>query len=99
MNQNGQNHTVVAAQDLRKELRMGQVTVHALRSATLTVRAGEFVSIMGPSGSGKSTLLGLLGGLDLPSGGHLWIDGVDIATLNERSLTRLRNEKSSSSLT
>jgi putative ABC transport system ATP-binding protein len=72
---------------------MGQVTVRALREATLNVRAGEFLGIMGPSGSGKSTLLGLIGGLDTPSAGRVLIDGVDITNLNERALTRIRNEK------
>jgi putative ABC transport system ATP-binding protein len=72
---------------------MGQVTVQALRHATLNVCAGEFLSIVGPSGSGKSTLLGLIGGLDTPTAGRVWIDGADITELNERALTRIRNEK------
>lgn len=84
---------IVQAQDLRKDLQMGQVTVRALREATLNVRAGEFLSIVGPSGSGKSTLLGLIGGLDTPTAGQVLIDGVDITHLNERALTRIRNEK------
>jgi putative ABC transport system ATP-binding protein len=84
---------VVQTQDLRKDLPMGQVTVQALRHATLNVRAGEFLSIVGPSGSGKSTLLGLIGGLDTPTAGRVWIDGADITELSERALTRIRNEK------
>jgi putative ABC transport system ATP-binding protein len=84
---------IVQAQDLRKDLQMGQVTVRALREATLNVRAGEFLGIMGPSGSGKSTLLGLIGGLDTPTAGRVLIDGVDITHLSERALTRIRNEK------
>jgi putative ABC transport system ATP-binding protein len=87
------NRYVVQTQDLRKDLQMGQVTVRALRDASLNVRAGEFLSIMGPSGSGKSTLLGLIGGLDAPTAGRVWIDGVDISDLSERALTRIRNEK------
>ncbi len=84
---------VVETNDLRKDLQMGQVVVQALRGTTLTVKRGEFLSIIGPSGSGKSTLLGLIGGLDSPTSGSVVIDGVDITRLNERALTRIRNEK------
>ncbi len=84
---------VVQAEKLGKDLQMGQVTVHALRDATFTVSRGEVLSIIGPSGSGKSTLLGLIGGLDTPTRGRVAIDGVDITQLNERALTRIRNEK------
>ena len=87
------NRYVVETQDLRKELKMGQVTVHALRGVTMAVRPAEFVSIIGPSGSGKSTLLGLIGGLDVPTEGKVYLDSVDITELTERALTRVRNEK------
>jgi len=87
------NHYVVHVQNATKELKMGQVTVHALRGVTLTVEPGEFLSIIGPSGSGKSTLLGLIGGLDTPTAGKVYIDGTDITDLSERELTRIRNEK------
>ncbi len=90
---NGKSPYVVQTDDLRKDLQMGQVTVNALRGVTLGVRPGEFLSIIGPSGSGKSTLLGLIGGLDTPTAGRVLIDGVDITHLNERALTRIRNEK------
>ncbi len=84
---------VLEATDLHKALRSGEVTVQALRGVNLRVQRGEFVGVIGPSGSGKSTLLGLIGGLDSPSSGVVKIDGVDITRMNERTLTRIRNEK------
>lgn len=84
---------VLEAENLRKDLKMGEVTVHALRGVSLKVARGEFLGIIGPSGSGKSTLLGLIGGLDAPTAGKVYIDGIDITNLNERALTRVRNEK------
>ncbi len=91
--QSNPNGYVVQTQDLRKDLQMGQVTVSALRGVDLQVNRAEFLSIIGPSGSGKSTLLGLIGGLDSPTQGKVYIDGTDITDLNERALTRIRNEK------
>ena len=93
MSASSNSHYVVETQDLRKELKMGQVTVHALRGVTMKVKPAEFLSIIGPSGSGKSTLLGLIGGLDIPTEGKVYLDGVDITELTERALTRVRNEK------
>jgi putative ABC transport system ATP-binding protein len=87
------NGYVLQAIDLRKDLNVGEVTVHALRRVSLDVSNGEFMGIIGPSGSGKSTLLGLIGGLDTPTEGQVLIDGIDITNLNERELTRIRNEK------
>jgi putative ABC transport system ATP-binding protein len=84
---------VVQTFDLHKDLQMGQVTVHALRGVSIMVKRGEFLGMIGPSGSGKSTLLGLVGGLDTPTRGQILIDGLDITRLNERELTRIRNEK------
>jgi putative ABC transport system ATP-binding protein len=84
---------VLRTEDLKKDLKVGEVTVQALRGVSLTVQRGEFMGIIGPSGSGKSTLLGLIGGLDSPTSGKVFIDGTDITNLNERALTRVRNEK------
>jgi ABC-type lipoprotein export system ATPase subunit len=64
-----------------------------VRGISLSVERSEFLGIIGPSGSGKSTLLGMIGGLDTPSGGQVYIDGQDITNLDERALTRVRNEK------
>jgi putative ABC transport system ATP-binding protein len=71
----------------------GKRTVHALRGVSLRIEKGEMVATMGPSGSGKSTLLNIIGGLDRPSDGAVFIDGVEIERLDDDSLTRLRREK------
>ncbi len=86
-------NAVLSVEKLRKDLRMGEVIVHALRGVTFDVMRGEFLGVVGPSGSGKSTLLGLIGGLDSPTAGRIVIDGVDITRMNEAQLTRVRNEK------
>ena len=88
-----QNGHVLRTEDLRKDFQAGEVAVHALRGVSIAIKRGEFLGIIGPSGSGKSTLLGLIGGLDTPTGGQVFIDGTDITHLNERALTRIRNEK------
>ena len=87
------NDLVLRVEDLRKDLQLGEVVVHALRGVSMSVTRGEFMGIIGPSGSGKSTLLGLIGGLDTPTSGKVYIDGTDITNMSERALTRIRNEK------
>jgi ABC-type lipoprotein export system ATPase subunit len=77
---------------LRKEYGQGAGLVRAVDDFDLTVCAGETVAVMGPSGCGKSTLLHLLGGLDRPSGGEIWLDGRRIDQLSERALARLRRD-------
>jgi putative ABC transport system ATP-binding protein len=81
---------VVEAIDLKKTYMLGKVPVDALRGLNLKVERGEFLSILGPSGSGKSTLLNLIGALDKPTSGKLFIDGVDVSTLNDNHLTDIR---------
>lgn len=71
----------------------GFVKVVALKNVSITIRKGEFIAIVGPSGSGKSTLLNLLGALDRPSRGHVFIDDIDIFSLNDSDVARIRNKK------
>ena len=84
---------VIRAVDVKKVYRMGSLEVHALRGATLDVYRGEYLSIMGPSGSGKTTLFNLIGGLDKPTAGKVYIDQVDIAQLDHNELAWLRCRK------
>jgi ABC-type lipoprotein export system ATPase subunit len=84
---------VLAARGLRKDYGKGEGLVRAVDEVDLDVGSGETVAVMGPSGCGKSTLLHLLGGLDRPSGGELWLDGQRIDQLGERALARLRRDK------
>jgi putative ABC transport system ATP-binding protein len=69
-----------------------EVLVYALREVSLTIRAGDFMAIVGPSGSGKSTMLGLLGVLDLPSEGIIRVDGVNVGELDDAGRSRLRGQ-------
>jgi putative ABC transport system ATP-binding protein len=84
---------IVTAVDLRRRFGEGNAAVDALDGVTLELPAGAFTAIMGPSGSGKSTLMHCLAGLDKPTGGTVTIDGVDLATLDDKKLTELRRDK------
>jgi len=82
--------SVLGARGLRKEYGKGEGLVRAVDDVDLDVAHGETVAVMGPSGCGKSTLLHLLGGLDRPSGGELWLAGQRLDQMGERGLARLR---------
>ena len=88
-----QQETVVRTKDVRKIYRMGKVEVHALKGITLDIQVGEYISIMGPSGSGKTTLFNMIGALDKPSSGQVYIDEVDVAQLDAYELAWLRCRK------
>ena len=81
---------VVETAELKKTYILGKVPVNALRGVNLKVEKGDFVAILGPSGSGKSTLLNMIGALDKPSEGKVFINGVDVSTLNDNQLADLR---------
>jgi putative ABC transport system ATP-binding protein len=83
----------IEAVDLRRSLPLGGETVHILNGVSFAVRQNEWVALTGPSGSGKSTLLGIVAGLDSPSSGRILLDGVDVTTLPERELAKIRNTK------
>jgi len=84
------NTHVLGARGLRKQYGQGEGLVRAVDGVDLDVARGETVAVMGPSGCGKSTLLHLLGGLDRPSGGELWLAGRRIDDSGERALARMR---------
>jgi putative ABC transport system ATP-binding protein len=84
---------VVDAQNLAKVYTMGEVEVHALRNASVRIKAGEVVGIMGPSGSGKSTLMNILGALDRPTSGSYALDGEEVSQMNDERLADVRNRR------
>jgi putative ABC transport system ATP-binding protein len=81
---------VLQADDLRKEYQLGSNRVNALAGVDFLVEKGEFVAIMGPSGSGKSTLLHMIGGLDQPSGGEVFLAGARLSQMKDKKVTLLR---------
>ena len=84
---------IIRAEDLAKKYMMGDQVVNALCGVSLAVERGQFLVIMGASGSGKSTLMHILGCLDHPTSGNLWIDGEDISKVHANRLAELRNNK------
>ncbi|HEY8668298.1 MAG TPA: ABC transporter ATP-binding protein [Tepidisphaeraceae bacterium] len=79
--------------DVKRSYKIGNEEVHALKGVTVSINRGEYISIMGPSGSGKSTLFNMVGGLDKPSEGKVYIDEVDIAQLDSYELAWMRCRK------
>src|SRR5712691_13373854 len=84
---------MIELREVSKTVTSGAEPLTILHPLTTSIPRGQFVAIVGPSGSGKSTLLGLLAGLDAPTSGSVWIDGVDITKLDEDRLAKLRGEK------
>ena len=73
---------VVRTQQVKKTYKMGKVDLEALKGIDIEIEGGEYISIMGPSGSGKTTLFNMIGGLDKPTSGKVYIDDVDVAQLD-----------------
>ncbi len=87
------NGPVISLDSVTKRYQMGNVVVTALDNASLSVRQGEMVAIMGPSGSGKSTMMNIVGCLDVPTSGHYLLDGEDVGSMNDDRLAAIRNRK------
>jgi putative ABC transport system ATP-binding protein len=84
---------IILTQKVRKFYKRGKLFDVGVDSADITVRKGEFISVMGPSGSGKTTLLNLIGALDVPTQGKVVLDGVDLTSIPERKLYKVRRDK------
>ena len=84
---------IIKITDLRRNFRVGDETVHALRGLSFTIHEGEFVTIMGTSGSGKSTLLNILGCLDIPTSGDYLLDGISVQKMSKPQRATIRNRK------
>lgn len=84
---------IIKLDDVWKIYKVGDVEVKALRGASLSIGLGDFVAITGPSGSGKSTMMNMVGALDIPSKGIIYLDGKDISKLDESTLAEIRGKK------
>lgn len=87
------SENVIELHDIRRDFKVGDETVHALRGVSFIIQKGEFVTIMGTSGSGKSTLLNTLGCLDTPTSGEYLLDGVPVRNMKRAQRAVLRNRK------
>ncbi|MDQ2744647.1 MAG: ABC transporter ATP-binding protein [Chloroflexota bacterium] len=83
----------LSIRDVEKRVSLGRDQITILRGVSFDLCRGEMVALVGPSGSGKSTLLGIAAALDRPSRGEVWLDGVNVASLSERKLARVRSLK------
>lgn len=84
---------IIELKDVFKHYHMGQSVVKAVDGLSISISEGEFVAIMGPSGSGKSTAMNLVGSLDVPTKGHIYLDSEDISQLSESDLAQIRGRK------
>jgi len=87
------NDYVIVTENINKIYGKDDIQVHALENVNIHIKRGEYIAIIGPSGSGKSTFMNLLGCLDKPTSGKLFIDNTDVSKLNEKELAKIRREK------
>ena len=87
------SEVVLSARDIHKTYLLGKRSLEVLRGVDLELNQGEFLALRGASGAGKSTLLHLLGGLDTPNQGEIWLAGRNLARLSRRELARVRNRE------
>lgn len=88
-----ESEDIIVCRDLTKRYVMGDQVVEALKGVSFSIKRGDFVAVLGPSGSGKSTCMNMLGCLDTPSGGQLFLDGCDVSQLDADELAAIRSTK------
>lgn len=88
--ENDSEKTVIHLRNVAKHYYMGESVVKAVDDVSIDIQRGDFVAVMGPSGSGKSTAMNLIGSLDMPTKGHIFLDGEDISLLDESELAQVR---------
>lgn len=93
MSKNINSKAIVILENVVKNYSLGKVQVEALKGVNLSLYPGEFTAVVGASGSGKSTLLNMIGCVDLPTSGHVYIDGIEILNQTDKALTKLRLHK------
>ena len=87
------NSTIIKVENVKKEYILGEAVINALRGVSLEIDSGKLLAIMGPSGSGKTTLMHLIGCLDVPTSGKIYLESEDVSELGEEFLARIRNKK------
>ncbi len=84
---------IIDIQNIKREFKLGDELIQALKGVDLQIQKNEYVALMGPSGSGKSTLMNILGCLDTPSSGHYLLNNIDVSSMNDNDLATIRNKQ------
>jgi len=84
---------IIKLQDVKKEYLMGDSKINALDGVDVAINKGDFIAIIGPSGSGKSTMMNMVGALDMPTSGKIFLDGKNVAQMHESDLAQIRGKK------